>query len=160
MLILFVLSFEEPWKELIRARWDAPVLVLGVTVAFALLAVGLVYLSRKEIITTSVVSILVVAVNLVLVSTTDRSLAVGFQVADNALLICSGVWLIIRGIQGAITHYFFLGILIILATGFVRYLDLVGDYVGASMLFALFAVILLTAARYWRSKIKTKEVTK
>ena len=159
VLTLFILSFEDPWKELLRAGWDAPGLVIALTIVLTLLAIGLTWLSRKEIVTITIVSLLVIGISLVLVNTTDRTWAIVLQVVDNVLLISSGVWLIIRGIQGAITHYYFLGIVIILATGFVRYLDLVGDYVGASMLFALFAVILLSAARYWRSKIKAREVT-
>ena len=47
---------------------------------------------------------------------------------------------------------FFLGVLIILATGLLRYIDLVGDYIGATILFAVFAVILLSAAKFWKSQ--------
>ncbi len=39
----------------------------------------------------------------------------------------------------------------ILLTAFMRYVDLIGDYVGGALLFAVFAALLLGAAKYWKS---------
>jgi hypothetical protein len=41
----------------------------------------------------------------------------------------------------------------------LRYIDLVGDYIGAAILFAVFAVILLVSARYWKKHVSSTEVT-
>lgn len=75
-----------------------------------------------------------------------------YQVAANLLLIGSGVLLIRRGIAEGRSHDFYLGVSVILTTGLLRYIDLIGDYVGAAILFAVFAAILLGSARYWRIK--------
>ena len=72
------------------------------------------------------------------------------QVLDNILLLAAGVGLIVRGVQAGISHYYYLGILTVLVTALVRYIDLIGDYVGASLLFTLFAFLLLGAARCWK----------
>jgi hypothetical protein len=36
----------------------------------------------------------------------------------------------------------------------MRYFDLIGDYIGGALLFALAAGILFGAARYWRARMK------
>lgn len=66
------------------------------------------------------------------------------------MLIAVGIWLIIRGIHSGISHYFFLGVTAILLTAFMRYIDLIGDYIGGAVLFMVFAVLLLGAAKYWK----------
>ena len=75
------------------------------------------------------------------------------QVFDNVVLVAIGIGLIIQGIRGGVTHYFYLGVFTILLTGLLRYIDLVGDYIGAAMLFAVFALILLASARYWKNHV-------
>ena len=39
----------------------------------------------------------------------------------------------------------------VLVTALVRYFDLIGDYFGGAVLFMVFAMLLLGAARYWKS---------
>ncbi len=73
-----------------------------------------------------------------------------FQIASNIALIAFGIWLILQGINHGISHYFFLGIATILLTALIRYIDLIGDYIGGAILFILFAIILLGAAKYWK----------
>ena len=46
----------------------------------------------------------------------------------------------------------FYGILAIFIVAFVRYMDLIGDYIGASILFMMFAVLVLILARKRRQK--------
>ncbi len=73
----------------------------------------------------------------------------------DGLLRLSGIWLIVRGINSGISHYFFLGITAILVIAFMRYIDLIGEYIGGAILFTMLAVLLLGAARYWkRQQIK------
>ena len=66
---------------------------------------------------------------------------------DNVALVAAGIWLIVRGTLGGVSHYFFLGVTVILLTAFMRYVDLIGDYVGGALLFMLLAALLLGAAR-------------
>ena len=73
------------------------------------------------------------------------------QVADNLVLLGLGIWLVVRGIGARVSHFFYSGVLTILLTGLLRYIDLVGNYVGSALLFALFAVLLLGAARFWKA---------
>jgi membrane-bound metal-dependent hydrolase YbcI (DUF457 family) len=82
----------------------------------------------------------------------SRQHAVPLQILSNIALISTGVYLLISGIQRGISHYFFLGVAVILITGLLRYIDLIGDYIGAALLFMLFAAILLGAANYWKKR--------
>ena len=84
--------------------------------------------------------------------TGNEAAALYFQVLDNVALIVAGTWLIFRGTIGGISHYFFLGVAVMLLTAFTRYVDLIGDYLGSALLFMLFALLLLGAARYWKSR--------
>ena len=77
---------------------------------------------------------------------------VQLQVVCNLCLIATGILLIIRGTRSDTSHYFFLGVVTILATAFLRYMDLIGDYVGGALLFAVIAAVLLAAARFWEHR--------
>jgi hypothetical protein len=94
---------------------------------------------------------LLTVVSLVTTDAQDGS-AVVLQVLTNLLCIGAGIWLIVRAIEASLTHYFYAGIGLILITALLRYIDLVGDYVGASLLFMVFAALLLGAARFWKSR--------
>ena len=80
-----------------------------------------------------------------------------FQVLDNVALVGTGIWLIVRGTAAGVSHYFFLGVATILLTAFLRYVDLIGDYIGGAVLFMAFAALLLGAARYWKRR-QSREV--
>jgi uncharacterized membrane protein len=43
------------------------------------------------------------------------------------MLLAAGIWLIVGGIQGNISHYFYLGGATILTTALLRYIDLIGQ---------------------------------
>lgn len=147
---LFVFSFKGPWQLLTKAEWQTPGLIVTLAVLLSAFSIWLVYYSKKQVISTAVFSALYIIALLVLLRTDDNSSSTIFQIIDNIILVVSGSWLVVRGIQSAITHYFFLGVLVILVTGLLRYIDLVGDYIGAAILFAVFAVILLLAAKFWK----------
>ena len=83
--------------------------------------------------------------------------ATWFQALDNAALVVAGIWLIMRGTTTGVSHWFFLGVATILLTAFLRYVDLIGDYVGGATLFLAFAVLLLGSARYWKSRRSREE---
>ena len=73
-----------------------------------------------------------------------------FQIVYNLALVALGGWLIFKGINDGISHYFFLGVASILLTAFMRYIDLIGNYLGGAALFLVLACVLLAAARYWK----------
>ena len=66
------------------------------------------------------------------------------------MLVVTGIWLIRRGIDDAATHFFYTGVGVLLLTALARYFDLIGDYIGGAVLFAVAAAVLYGAARYWR----------
>ncbi len=79
-------------------------------------------------------------------------------IAANLMLVVTGVWLIRRGIDEAITHFFYTGVGVLLLTALLRYFDLIGDYIGGAILFMIAATVLFGAARYWRARMVQKEV--
>jgi hypothetical protein len=150
-LYLLYFSFEGAWDELLGSYWRLFAPTLGIVLACSALAIGL---SARS--TQGRASVwLTVAAYLGMLGAAlwldDDAYSLGFQVATNLLLVGLGIWLILRGIQARISHYFHVGVAVILLTGLLRYIDLVGDYIGAAILFAVFAAVLLAAARFWKS---------
>ena len=96
------------------------------------------------------ITTLILLTLLAVISSGNPAHAIYFQVVYNLVLIGVGIWLIIRGIHDGISHYFFLGVTAILLTAFMRYIDLIGDYMGGALLFMLFAALLFGAAKYWQ----------
>jgi hypothetical protein len=88
----------------------------------------------------------------VAMSPIGRDWLLPLQVVDNLLLIALGVWLVVQGLTEQSSREFHAGVGLVLLTGLLRYLDLIGDYVGAAILFAVFAAILLAAARFWKAR--------
>jgi len=157
IVALLVMSFEEPWRELLRETWEHRVSMFVLVALVLAAALYLARTARKLVPVAVMILFLTLTLAAVLVSATDAH-AVYFQIACNLMLIVSGVWLIIRGIQDGISHYFFLGVASILLTAFMRYVDLIGDYVGGAAIFLLFAVVLLGAARYWKRHLSREDV--
>lgn len=79
--------------------------------------------------------------------------AVYLQILVNITLIVIGALLIVRGTSTDTSHYFFMGVITILLTALLRYADLIGDYLGGAVLFAVMAAVLLIAAKYWRNRV-------
>ena len=153
LLTLFVFSFKDPWRELLAAEWEQIGLTIALAISLPLLSLALVHLAGRPIAPLAVLTLYFVITLFAAIHVNTLGsdyLGIYFQIVDNIVLIAFGIWLIIRGIKDGLTHYFFLGVLTILLTGLLRYIDLVGDYVGAAILFMIFAVLLLATARYWK----------
>lgn len=157
LLFMIVMSFNDPWRSLINANWEHSVTMLVLAGLFSTAALYLAHQAKKLVPIAAMVALYFVTV-LILLTSTDTSDAVLFQIFYNFVLIGTGIWLILRGIHSGISHYFFLGVSSILITALMRYIDLIGDYIGGAVLFAVFAAVLLGAAKYWKS-FKNKEVT-
>ena len=149
LLVLFVLSFEGPWIELITSLWEHQPSMWIIVATLLAISLGIGWR------TGTLIPILVLCVlcgsAMVAVALTDsRDGVLYFQVLDNVALVAAGIWLIVRGAVGGVSHYFFVGVAVILLTAFTRYVDLIGDYVGGALLFMLLAILLLGSARYWK----------
>ena len=151
LLGMFVLSFEEPWIELIASDWSglsSMWVIVAILMAVAIGVGSLTATLRPLLAVCALCGAAMIAVALA----ENEATAIYFQLLDNIALIVAGILLIVRGAQGAFSHYFFLGITVILLTAFIRYLDLIGDYVGGALLFMLLAALLLGSARYWKQR--------
>ena len=148
---MLVLSFEAPWEAMIGHDWSDQTSMWGIVAALA--AAALWFGSKTS--TLRVLLPLVVlcgAAMVAVVASQAESDAVYFQVLDNVALIVSGIWLIVHGTVKGISHYFFLGVAVILLTAFMRYVDLIGDYLDGAVLFMGLAALLLGSARYWKAR--------
>lgn len=149
LIALLIFSFEQPWKQLIEADWHHRYTMWVVIAAIGGIALALAVPARRLL--ACGIQFVALVASLLLVSNSDNTgLAAYLQVATNFALIGSGIWLILRGIYAGISHYFFLGVMAILLVALLRYFDLMGDYVGAALIFILFAGLLIGAAKYWR----------
>ncbi|HIG40683.1 MAG: DUF2157 domain-containing protein [bacterium] len=149
LLFLLVFSFEDPWESLINANWEHLPSTFAFVGVLAMSALLLAYRSSKLKIVASILVFYLASFLAVLLTENDVHAPL-FQLMYNLALISAGVTLIIKGIHSGISHYFFLGIATILLVALMRYIDLIGDYVGGAMLFILCATLLLGAARYWK----------
>lgn len=153
ILLLLVMSFAGSWRLLLDEHWQSPVAAMVMLTGLCAAAMALVMRSGKTglIGTAGLAVVLIVVTALIIGADGDAAYAVLFQVMDNLVLVVTGIWLVVRGIRSGISHYFYMGVFTIMLTGLLRYIDLIGDYIGAAILFAVFALMLLAAARYWRS---------
>ncbi|MEH6550615.1 MAG: DUF2157 domain-containing protein [Pseudomonadales bacterium] len=149
LVLLFVLGFDEPWEELLSAKWQHLSSMAVISGLFLCAGLWLAQRAGKLFPLSYIVAVFVISTAAVL-GIRDSDYDFVFQVGANITMVVLGVSLILRGIQQGISHYFFLGICVILLTAFARYVDLIGDYLGGSALFLVFAIVLLAAARYWK----------
>ncbi|MCY4469748.1 MAG: DUF2157 domain-containing protein [Thiotrichales bacterium] len=156
LLSMLVLSFETPWAGLLRSDWshEASMWIVVAVLAATALWIG----SRRAKLPSLIALVVLCGVPMVaVVATRAEHAAVYFQVLDNAALIATGIWLIVRGTTSGTSHYYFLGVATILLTAFLRYVDLIGSYLDSAILFMGLAVLLLGAARYWKVRQSGEE---
>lgn len=162
IVLLLVFGFEGPWQGVLELRYTYPAWVVGGTVTvlvgvatmwrFALLAAP--ERARRWWAVWCHVGAFTTLVAISLLTTSDHDyLAVPLQVMTNLMTMGVGIWLIVVAIEDGLSHYFYAGVGIILVTALLRYVDLVGDYVGAALLFFVFSLILFGAARFWQRRM-------
>lgn len=151
LLTLFVASFEEPWRALIRAEW-AHQWSMWLVVASLFAAATWIGTRTRQLHTIVPVTALCGATMIAAIASSNTHHAIYLQLLVNLALIATGVALIFAGVRSGVSHWFYLGVMTILLTGFLRYIDLVGDYIGGAVLFAVMAAILLGAAWFWRAR--------
>ncbi|MFN3238888.1 MAG: DUF2157 domain-containing protein [Pseudomonadales bacterium] len=150
LVLMLVLSFAPPWEELLRADWYhwSSLLIISTLIWAAALYLGYQAKHYGSLLAFAALLILSAAGLALLNGAVHAPL---FQATYNLVIIGLGIWLIIQGVQQRIGHYFWSGIVAILAVALFRYFDLIGSYIGGSLLFLTIAGILLGAARYWRA---------
>lgn len=164
LLLLLVLSFEGFWRGLLPMRLSFPGASIAVIVAVCV-ACMVACVAMRRLNPCFYISLFLL-VALVLLVLTDQSL-VGkvpevfgnkvrlvtvLKTVSGVLLFLSGILLVQYGISHLSAFQFYLGIIAILTSAWARYFDLVGDYIGGAILFIVCALVLLVAARYWKSR--------
>lgn len=151
LIAMLVLSYEEPWEGLIRSDWNYQASMWQMVMVLLGASLWLGWKTEKLQTLAPIVAFCSLSMIAVVLSD-DPANAIYFQVIFNIALVSSGIWLILRGINSGISHYFFLGIVTILLTALMRYVDLIGEYIGGAILFMVLAVLLLGAAKYWKAQ--------
>ena len=151
LLLLIVLSFDAPWEQVLSADWDhqTSMWIIIAAVVAAALRIGWKSASRWLLFGMTVGS---GTTMIAVVATGTGDAAVYFQVLANVMLVVAGIGLIFRGTVSGISHLYFLGVATVLLTAFVRYIDLLGDYVDSAILFIALAGVLLGSAWYWKRR--------
>lgn len=150
---LLIFSFYEPWRELLSADWLHLEGMWLIVLALLMLALGVA--ARANTLNKLILPVVVSLLLMLAVVRLGSSLpAVYLQVATNIVLIVTGIYLIIKGVSESLSHYFFLGVMTILVTALMRYIDLIGNYIGGAVLFIVLAAVLLMAGKFWRQSIE------
>ncbi|MBR9883974.1 MAG: hypothetical protein GYB21_10075 [Oceanospirillales bacterium] len=153
ILTLLILSYDDFWRDLLRGDY-----LLGVfnPLLLALGTLGGCALARPSGRNASAPLLLNGAFfTLAALCVQQRWLdPLALAVATNLLLVVTGIWLIRRGVEDAVTHFFYTGVGVLLLTALLRYFDLIGDYIGGALLFMAAAGVLFGAARFWRKHLQ------
>ena len=161
LITLFVLSYDDVWRELIHYHWQEQRQIEMWCLVGTLLFVALVIGFKLQQLPTLLPLVMVLLLTMVLVvNIDDVTYSLYFVVAYNIVFIASAIGLVIKGLHAGVSHYFFLGVASILLVALIRYIDLVGGYIGGAMLFFVLAVLLLGAAKFWRYQKANKPPTK
>jgi uncharacterized membrane protein len=165
LIVLLLFSFAEAWEAAMKLQYESPALVWG----WLIVVTGVTgfFLQRIWIergprawwddglsaLAYLLFFALVVLISL-LTNEENENLAIGLQLFGNLACVGSGIWLILRALRDSVTLYFYTGVGVILILALLRYADLVGDYVGGSLLFLFFAGVLFGSARFWRAHVR------
>jgi len=168
LLLLLIFSFEGTWKGILPLTFEYPVATIIAIVFVCVCCMILSVLIRKSN-PYFYVSLFLMAVLFFLVWQDQAALDALPAAIKNYLypqeqltsvlktvcgiaLFLSGVLLVQHGIGHLKSSQFYLGIVAILTSAWARYFDLVGGYIGGAILFIFCALVLLAAARYWKSR--------
>jgi uncharacterized membrane protein len=165
LVVLLAFSFAEAWEAVMELQYESPAWVWGWLVVVT--GVTGVFLRRIWVesgprawwddglsaLVYLLFFALIVSISLAMTEK-NENLAVGLQLFGNLACVGSGIWLILRALRDSVTLYFYTGIGVILILALLRYADLVGDYVGGSLLFLFFAGVLFGSARFWRAHVR------
>lgn len=143
VLAILPFTFVDGWEHYLAYAWTWLDPGLGAALV-ALLAAAL--LGRPLV-------ALAVAALLIAVHTggvPDQALV--WAVSANLLLLLLAMHWMRRGLLDGEGGLYFTGLIAILTLALLRYLDLIGGYLGAAGLFLVMAALLFVAGRYWRRR--------
>ncbi|HCH32707.1 MAG TPA: DUF2157 domain-containing protein [Oceanospirillaceae bacterium] len=149
LIFLFVLSFTDALDEIASAQWDHVTSMLLITSLAISITTAIAWRSGLLLHMMGMYTLLAAGTALLALGPQDYGVTATSWLV-NLVLLGSGIYLIYNAINSGKSHYFFLGLVTLLATALARYFDLVGGYIGAAVLFFVFAIILLSAAKYWQ----------
>jgi uncharacterized membrane protein len=151
ILAMLVMSFEVNWNNLIRfADYASPSVYLVVS-ACALISV-FPNIQRKSL--PGLLLIAAYALLSLLPAATGESSAAVFAIVTNVIVLLTGIYLIRKGVRDSLGASFFLGVATIVILAFLRYVDLIGDYIGGSLMFMIGAGVVFGAAKYWNRHVR------
>ncbi|MCW8885361.1 MAG: DUF2157 domain-containing protein [Motiliproteus sp.] len=149
IITLFILSFNDPWRELVREHFTWGFYTPAVLLMGAIIGVAHASQSGKKAVAPLMANGIFFIIAFTWISIGEADVDV-LTVGSNFMLIFTGIWLIRRGIDDTVTHFFYTGVGVLLLTALARYFDLIGDYIGGAVLFVVAAAVMYGAARYWR----------
>ena len=150
LVFVFVASFAFFWEELFYWH-NAHALITTSFITLLAMAALLGVAAKRQLITLSVIAV-VAGIFSLPAFFIHPQMPVAAQIVVNLIAILAGVCLIIRGLSIGKSQYYFLGIILILGIGLLRYFDLIGSYLGGALLFGFFAAVLLASASYWKHR--------
>ncbi|MCP4675191.1 MAG: DUF2157 domain-containing protein [Deltaproteobacteria bacterium] len=160
LIFLFVLSFEEPVKELLgstQKNADAIMCIGGVTLLLVVLGFyRRVVTQAKTLVALAKDSSLELAASAffcavcLLITYIDKSYTILVVILVNLLLLWTGIHVLLRGIRTHSGVQFHVGLAIILTFAICRYFSLIGEYWGGAAMFGFAGLVMFFAARYWR----------
>jgi len=149
---MLLFSFADTWDYYITHmhKVGAPALIL-----FLLADLVLVWLARALSPTRLVTLVLVAGTANVIVLggfllPDSDTIHVLMAVLVNLFLLALGIRLIVRGLEIRVGELFYSGVVLLLLLALMRYLNLIGDYLGSALLFLVAGGVLFAAARYWQ----------
>lgn len=156
VLVLLPFSFAETWEEFgdELLKTDLGIL-LGCVVGAALCAgASAAWLRRNgsgwEDCAPGLAFASLLAVGTFVIPGFEATSPVLAQILVTLALLVIGLWLIVRGIQTTSAASFYLGTATIAMTALLRYFDLVGDYIGTSIVFMVCGAAMAGAAGIWK----------
>jgi hypothetical protein len=186
IITMFVFSFSEVWKGLIREVYKEPGFIIACTCALPVLA-GILLIftsSRKEEINPAALADNVrensaavlftlfyclcnflVLVPWFLHEYVDPQTGIlkmaGLvsdinQILVNLALLITGIWMIIKAYKTSSSLSFYTGVGVLLITAVLRYIDLIGDYIGGAIVFFVAGTLMFGAAKMWKGSLQKK----
>jgi uncharacterized membrane protein len=156
LMLLFVLSFSDVWQEFSKEEYLFGLFTPLVIVVSGIAAFFLSKQSRSNAYGPVLLNTLFFFSSFLWIHLGNVN-EMWLAIFTNLMLLFAGLWLIHRGIEDSTTQFFYTGVGVLLITALLRYIDLIGDYIGGAILFIVAALILFGAARYWQSQKLKKE---
>lgn len=144
LLLILPLTFQDFWKSYLHGNWGwfDP----------GLWAAGLVLLVALALRPRSPLAWLALAAVVLIHGFGRPPQSLYWSLAANLLVVLVAMHWLRRGLVDGDGRRFFSGLGALLLLALLRYLDLIGDYLGSAALFAVMAAVLYGGARYWRAR--------